>query len=159
MEVASYCIVDEAFLIYRFISSIVPEYGFFVPFALHWICATILSWRCCIAQLRIQQWVSVQDLFLVPAFDLLHFCKLFKVLLLFSLLLQFFILTHKLFCIVIFTRVIPILITIAIFIWCIGCLILVISCHFCAFRLGPKVSGTFKLDEICILCERVFDKG
>ena len=73
MEVSSHRIVYKALLVLRLVASVVSEHSFFEPLALHRVGTRLLSG---FTELVIQEWVSMEHLFLLSALDLLHFGKL-----------------------------------------------------------------------------------
>lgn len=100
----------------------------------------------------------MENLILLSTLDFFHFGHFFHALLFLALSLEFLVLSHQLFSIVILTARV-IFITVGVRRFCL-CFILLVLCCRCILNaslfLGPEIVGTNKLvlHTICILCKR-----
>ena len=92
MEITPYRVIDEPLLLYRYIACLMLENRLFMPFAFK----RVLSIDCIrVPKLAIEERIALEHLFLLALLYFLHFRHFFASLLLLSLLLQFFVFTHK----------------------------------------------------------------
>ena len=167
MEVPSHCVINEALFLDRLISCVMSENSLLEPFPLHWVGASAASLsrlRSCVTELRIEQGVPMEHLFLLSALDLLHFGKLFQSLLFFAFFFKLFILSHELNRIIFLTWVVFIsilrIVSTLLLLLHLRCIFLFCQ-NFLLFRFVPEISHLDELVIIAVLVsgEWVFYQG